>query len=360
MVAHRVADTPAGVYRYEPATGRLAQIRRGELTGALVRACLGQKKTGEAAAAIVGVARLSEGDGARSYRDVLLDAGATAQRIYLGAEALGLTARNLAAFYDDELDALLGLDGEREVAVHLTAVGRGRSRAAGAIARRALPRRYAPAPAQRVELRPLEHRRDRHARHARADRVHAALFAVDEHRHVHDLELLLEAALDRLQHRPAARHHVVDDRDRALRAALDPLARAVVLAVLAHDEEVAHRALHERVVRDRLRDRVGAAREPADAARVRARARELVDERRADQRHRLREARGELAVEVRRAAPPGREQEVALHVRSLDEQLREIPIPVHHAPKTSAIVAWIAIAAARGSGAERIGRPTTM
>ena len=98
---------------------------RGELAGALVRACLGQEKTGEAAAAIVGVARLAEGDGARSYRDLLLDAGATAQRIYLGAEALGLTARNLAAFYDDELDALLGLDGEREVAVHLTAVGAG-------------------------------------------------------------------------------------------------------------------------------------------------------------------------------------------------------------------------------------------
>ena len=56
---------------------------------------------------------------------MLLDAGATAQRIYLGAEALGLAARNLAAYYDDELDALLGLDGEREVAVHLTAVGAG-------------------------------------------------------------------------------------------------------------------------------------------------------------------------------------------------------------------------------------------
>jgi hypothetical protein len=49
-----------------------------------------------------------------------------------------------------------------------------------------------------------------------------------------------------LQHRAAARHHVVDDRDRTRRAALDPLARAVLLAVLAHDEEVAHGTLHER------------------------------------------------------------------------------------------------------------------
>src|SRR4029453_1012558 len=125
VVAHRVADTPAGVHRYEHAARRLVEIRRGELARPPVPAGLGKKKPGEAAAAIVGVARLSEGDGAHSYRDALLDAGATAQRIYLGAEALGLTARNLAAFYDDELDALLGLDGEREVAVHLTAIGAG-------------------------------------------------------------------------------------------------------------------------------------------------------------------------------------------------------------------------------------------
>jgi SagB-type dehydrogenase family enzyme len=128
VVLHRVADTPAGLYRYEPASGQLEQLRGGELADALVRACLGQQKTGQAAVAIVCVARAVEASargGARSYRDLLLDAGATAQRIYLGAEALGLTARNLAAFYDDELDALLGLDGEREVAVHLTAVGAG-------------------------------------------------------------------------------------------------------------------------------------------------------------------------------------------------------------------------------------------
>jgi SagB-type dehydrogenase family enzyme len=125
VVAHRVADTPAGVYRYEPAAGRLAEIRRGELAHALVRACIGQEKTGQAAAAVVAVARLSESDDERLYRNVLLDAGATAQRIYLAAEARGLSARNLAAFYDDELDTLLGLDGEREVAVHLTAVGWG-------------------------------------------------------------------------------------------------------------------------------------------------------------------------------------------------------------------------------------------
>jgi hypothetical protein len=47
-------------------------------------------------------------------------------------------------------------------------------------------------------------------------------------------------------------------------------------------------------------------------------------------------------------------------VRARDEQLGEVAVAFGHEPKRSAIVAWIAIAAARGSGAERIGRPTTM
>ena len=50
-------------------------------------------------------------------------AGAIGQRIYLAAEPTGLAARNLAAFRDDELNALLGLDGRREAVLHLTMLG---------------------------------------------------------------------------------------------------------------------------------------------------------------------------------------------------------------------------------------------
>ena len=77
---------------------------------------------------MIAVGRLADaeaGAGARAYRDLLLDAGATAQRLYLAAEAGGYSARNLAAYYDEELDALLGLDGRSRSAVHLTAVGPG-------------------------------------------------------------------------------------------------------------------------------------------------------------------------------------------------------------------------------------------
>ena len=63
--------------------------------------------------------------GDRSYRDQLIEAGAIGQRIYLAAEAAGFTARNLAAFMDDELNELMALDGRSEAVVHLTAFGGG-------------------------------------------------------------------------------------------------------------------------------------------------------------------------------------------------------------------------------------------
>ncbi len=63
-------------------------------------------------------------EGGRRYRDLLIDAGAMGQRIYLAAEAVGLAARNLAAYLDDELDRVLGLDPERERVIHLTLRGR--------------------------------------------------------------------------------------------------------------------------------------------------------------------------------------------------------------------------------------------
>ena len=62
--------------------------------------------------------------GDRAYRDLLVEAGAIGQRVYLAAEALGLAARNLAAFWDDELNALLAISPPGRAVLHLTLLGR--------------------------------------------------------------------------------------------------------------------------------------------------------------------------------------------------------------------------------------------
>ena len=126
VVAHRVAGLPPGLYRHVPGAG-LAHARTGDLREAMLDACLGQDKAESAAVGFAMVADLERAStaGDRPYRDLLIEAGAVAQRLYLAAEAIGLAARNLAAFYDDDLNALIGVDGKREAVVHLTMVGAG-------------------------------------------------------------------------------------------------------------------------------------------------------------------------------------------------------------------------------------------
>jgi SagB-type dehydrogenase family enzyme len=59
----------------------------------------------------------------RTYRYVYLDAGHIAENLYLAAEALGLGACAVGAFYDDQVNSMLGLDGHNETVIYMAAVG---------------------------------------------------------------------------------------------------------------------------------------------------------------------------------------------------------------------------------------------
>lgn len=128
VILHRAQGFEPGLYRYDASRDRLELMRSGDLREPLARVSLGQRKAAQAGAAFLVVADLEAAvrdRGERVYRDLLIDAGALAQRLYLAAETVGLAARNLAAFTDDALNDLAGLDGRRRVALHLTVVGRG-------------------------------------------------------------------------------------------------------------------------------------------------------------------------------------------------------------------------------------------
>jgi SagB-type dehydrogenase family enzyme len=59
----------------------------------------------------------------RTYRYALLEAGHIGQNLYLAATSLGLGACAVGAFLDDDLNRLLGLDGEEEAALLVVASG---------------------------------------------------------------------------------------------------------------------------------------------------------------------------------------------------------------------------------------------
>ena len=127
VLAHRVADLQTGLYHYAVQTYELELVRAGNLRDAISAAALGQGFIGEAnvnfiLSAIFQRTRWKYRE--RTYRYVLLEAGHIAQNLCLAATALGLGACPVGAFFDDDLNALLELDGRDEAALYIVAVGK--------------------------------------------------------------------------------------------------------------------------------------------------------------------------------------------------------------------------------------------
>lgn len=128
LVVNRVDGLAGGLYHYEVRTHRLAFLREDPLIGmALTRAAMGQTMCQRAAIVLVWtavVARSARKYGERAYRYIYMDAGHVAQNVYLAATALDLACCVIGAFFDDEVDAVLELDGPEEISVYMAALGR--------------------------------------------------------------------------------------------------------------------------------------------------------------------------------------------------------------------------------------------
>ena len=61
--------------------------------------------------------------GERGYRYVHFEAGAIGHRLYLAAEALGLGATGIGAFFDDQVHAYLNLAPEQGQVLYHFAIG---------------------------------------------------------------------------------------------------------------------------------------------------------------------------------------------------------------------------------------------
>jgi len=127
LVVNHVTDLAQGIYHYNVRDHALEQIRVGDFRQTITDAALGQEFFGKAGVvfALTGIfqrARWRYQD--RTYRYVMLEAGHIGQNIYLEAVAQGLGACAVGAFWDDEVNRLLGVDGKTEAALYLLTVGR--------------------------------------------------------------------------------------------------------------------------------------------------------------------------------------------------------------------------------------------
>lgn len=126
LVVNHVTKVPAGICHYDVQNHRLEVVRSGDFRREVARAALDQVMCTRAAVVFIWTAVFGRGKwkyGQRAYRYVYLDAGHIAQNVALAAVALGLGSCQVAALFDDEVNALIGVDGTQESTIYMTAVG---------------------------------------------------------------------------------------------------------------------------------------------------------------------------------------------------------------------------------------------
>jgi SagB-type dehydrogenase family enzyme len=126
LVIHDVETIEPGIYHYDVQGHQLEQLREGVFREEIARAALDQRMAGLANVVFVWTAVFGRSTWKyrqRGYRYVYLDAGHIAQNVALAAVALGLGSCQIAALYDREANALLGVDGSEESTVYMTVVG---------------------------------------------------------------------------------------------------------------------------------------------------------------------------------------------------------------------------------------------
>ena len=127
VFAHCVEGLDPGIYHYLPYGHEVEVVREGDFREALSDACLGQSMLEEAACVFVLAAvaeRTTDVYGDRGLMYVYMEAGHISQNIYLQSTSLGLAVVAVGAFYESEVDALIGLDGEHETSIYVNCVGR--------------------------------------------------------------------------------------------------------------------------------------------------------------------------------------------------------------------------------------------
>lgn len=128
LLLNRVEGLQPGLYRYIALEHALLLVNdRPTLAGEVARAALDQRMIEHSAVTFLWVAvveRMRYRYGERGYRYLHLDAGHVCQNLYLAAESIGCGAVGIAAFKDEALNPLLGLDGENLFVIYLAALGK--------------------------------------------------------------------------------------------------------------------------------------------------------------------------------------------------------------------------------------------
>ena len=126
VVVNDVRKLEAGVYHYSIKAHQLEQLKQGEFRQEITAAALGQGMCQTSAVVFVWSAvfeRCKWKYGQRAYRYIYLDAGHIAENLALATVSLNLGSCEIGALYDNQVNAILGIDGSEESVVCMAVVG---------------------------------------------------------------------------------------------------------------------------------------------------------------------------------------------------------------------------------------------
>src|SRR6266704_1205444 len=126
LVCGDLANLDAGVYHFAPAESGLRRLRAGDYRRMLLEATGGEPAVAHAPLPIICTCtywRNAWKYQARTYRHFGWDNGTLLANLLAGATALGMPAKLICGFLDADVNRLLDVDPEREVAYSLVALG---------------------------------------------------------------------------------------------------------------------------------------------------------------------------------------------------------------------------------------------
>lgn len=130
VLVNNVEGLKPGLYRFLAIDHKLQEVNLEEgIADMIAEACYKQSFVKNCATTFIFVAvsyRTYWRYGERGYRYMHLDAGHVCQNLYLATEAIGGGACAIGAFYDDQLNGLLGFDGVEKFVIYVTPTGKKR------------------------------------------------------------------------------------------------------------------------------------------------------------------------------------------------------------------------------------------
>jgi SagB-type dehydrogenase family enzyme len=129
LMAKRIENVDQGIYHYDVYKHRLEVIKKGDFGIELTNAALEQDMIDNSALTFIWTAVLARSKWKyreRAYRYIYMDAGHICQNAYLAGEALGMGCCSIGAFFDDEVNSVIGIDGKSEISVYLCTIGKKR------------------------------------------------------------------------------------------------------------------------------------------------------------------------------------------------------------------------------------------